>query len=113
MMNSLDMLVIVFLVLFAASLVSLFLMFLMKKPLVQKICFYLVAVLGVVSAYIGIQISGGGLFPGQLAVGVIAGVASIASIVLSLIGKDKEKSFKTARILAAVALVVGVINAVL
>lgn len=113
MPNSLDMLGIVFLALFAVSLISLFLMFLMKKPLAQKVCFYLVAVLGVVSACIGIRISGGGLFPGQLAVGIIAGVVSVASVVLMLAGKNGDKSFRTARIMAAAALVVGIINAVL
>ena len=41
----------------------------------------------------------------------IAAVAAIAAIVLSVIGKNKERNFKIARLVAAGSLIVGMSNA--
>lgn len=112
MLNFLDLLVIVFMVLSAASLLALCLMFLVRNPRVKRACFYIVAALGIYAGSIGVRI-GTFLFPVQTAIGVIAGAVSIAAIVLVLTGKDNAKRFKIAQIMAAAALVVGIINAFL
>lgn len=110
MLNFLDLLVIVFMALSAVSLLSLCLMFLVRNHRVKKICFFIVAALGVYAASIGIRI-GGSLFPLQTAIGAAAGLASIAAILLVLTRKGNEKRFRIARIIAAAALVIGLINA--
>ncbi|MBE6893697.1 MAG: hypothetical protein E7482_06775 [Ruminococcaceae bacterium] len=109
MLTSLDWLVIVYMGMVAASLLSLCLMFLVRRPRIKQVCLYIVAALGVYAASVGIRI-GLGLFPVQVAVGVAAGAASIGAIVLERTAKGSEKKLKTARILAAAALVIGVIN---
>ena len=112
MLNSLDLLVIVYLVMITAGLLSLSLMFLARRPLLKKVCFYIVSVLGIYTASVGIRI-GFVLFPVQVAVGVLAGLASIAAILLSLKFKNDEKKWKVLRLLSAAAMVVGLINAIL
>lgn len=112
MLNSLDLLVIVYLVMIAAGLLALSLMFLVRRPLVKKICFYIVSALGIYTASVGIRI-GFVLFPVQVAFGVLAGLASIVSILLSLKFRNDEKMWKVLRLLSAAALVVGLINAIL
>lgn len=110
MLNFLDLLVIVFMVLSAVSLLALVLMFLVRNVRIKKVCFYIVAALGIYAGSIGVRI-GTFLFPVQTAVGVIAGAVSIAAIVLVLSRKGDEKKFKIAQIMASVALVIGIINA--
>lgn len=112
MLNFLDLLVIVFMVLSAGSLLALCLMFLVRNPRVKKICFFIVAALGIYAGSIGIRI-GTSLFPTQTAVGVLTAAVSIAAIVLVLTGKGDEKKARIARILAAASLVVGIANAFL
>ena len=65
---------------------------------------------GIYTGFVGIRISSG-FFPVQTAVGVIAAVAAIAAFVLSVIGKNKERNFKIARLVAAGSLIVGMANA--
>lgn len=110
LLNSLDLLVIVFMVLASACLLALSLMFLVRNPRIKKVCFYIVAALGIYTGYVGFCI-GSGLFPVQTAVGVIAAVAAIASIVLVVTGKNDERKFKIARLVAAGSLIVGMANA--
>lgn len=112
MLNFLDLLVVVFMVLSAVSLLALCLMFLVRNPRIKKICFYIVAALGIYAGSIGIRI-GTFLFPVQTTVGVLAAAASIAAIVLVATSTGNEKKFKIARLMAAAALVVGMINAFL
>ena len=110
MLNFLDLLVIVFMVLAAASLLALCLMFLVRNPRIKKVCFYIVAALGIYAGSIGIR-TGTFLFPTQTAVGVIAAAVSIAAIVLVIVSKGEEKKFKIARLMAAAALLVGIASA--
>ena len=110
MMNFLDLLVIVFMILFTASLLSLCLMFLVRNPRIKKVCVYVVAALGIYAGSIGIRI-GTSLFPLQTAVGVIAAAVSIIAIVLVTTSKGDMKKFKIAQFTAAAALIVGIINA--
>lgn len=110
MLNSLDLLVIVFMVLASASLLALSLMLLVRNPRIKKVCFYIVAALGIYTGYVGVRI-GSGLFPVQTAIGVIVAVAAIASIVLAVTCKNNEKKFKIARLVAAGSLIAGFVSA--
>jgi len=110
MLNFLDLLVVVAMVLVAVSLLALCLMFLVRNPRIKKVCFYIAAVLGVYAGSIGIRI-GTSLFPVQTAVGVIAAAVSIAAIVLHVTAKGNEKKVKIAQLMAAAALIVGIVNA--
>lgn len=112
MLTSLDLLIIVYLIMIAAGLLALCLMFLARRPLLKKVCFYFVSALGIYTASVGIRI-GFVLFPVQAAIGVLAGLASIVAILLSLKYKNEEKKLRIVRILAAAALVVGLINTIL
>ena len=109
MINSLDLLVTVFLEVIALSLLALFLMFLIRKPIVRKVCFYIVVALGLFVAYGGARI-GSFIFPAQTAMAVIAGAACIAAFVLERCCKNDGKKFLIARILAAAALLLGIFN---
>ena len=110
MLNFLDLLVIVFMVLAAASLLSLCLMFLVRNLRIKKVCLYIAAALGIYAASIGIRI-GGSLFPVQTAVGFGVAAASIAAAVLATASKNDPKRFKIAQLLSAAALIVGIVNA--
>lgn len=110
MFTSLDLLVIVFMIIVAVGLLALSLMFLARRSVIKRVCFYIVTVLALYMAYVGIRI-GLGMFPVQAAVGAFAGVASIAAVVLECKNRDPEKKSKAAYLIAAAALVIGVINA--
>ena len=112
MLNSLDLLVIVFMVLAAVSLLALCLMFLVREPRIRKVSLYLVAALGLYAGFIGIRI-GGALFPMKTAAGVISAIMSLAAIVLSACGGENKKKAAAARFAAAAALVIGMINALI
>ena len=105
MLNSLDLLIIVFLAIAVIGLLSLALLFLSKKPIVRRISTFVLAGLSLFLAYGGIYIGITG-FPFQVAVAVIAGIAAIVSVVLELAGKSK-KSDIFARIFSAAGLVLG------
>lgn len=109
MLTSLDWLVIVYMGMVALSLLSVCLMFLVRKPIVRKASLYIAAALGLYAASVGIRL-GTSLFPMQTAMAVLAGVGSIAAIVLERKSKGDEKKFRTARILSTASLAVGVIS---
>lgn len=112
MLTFLDLLVVVFMILATVSLLALCLMFLVHKPIVRKVCFYIVEALGIYVATVGVRINGY-MFPGQSVIAVLAGIACIAALVLERMSKGDEKKFLIARILSAAALVVGICNAFL
>ena len=111
MLTFLDLLVMAFVGLSALSVLALSLMFLVRKPLVRKVCLYIVAALCVYMAYVGLYIGSSGLFFGQMVCGVVVGLAGIAAVVLERLSKGSKKKFLIARILAAVELVIGMCNA--
>ena len=112
MLNHLDLLVIVFMVLFALSLLAVALMFLVRNHRIKKVCLGLVAALGVYAGSVGIRI-GSFLFPLQAGIGVVAALMSIAAVVLAIKCKDDERKFKIAQAMATAALVIGIANAIL
>ena len=110
MLNSLDLLVIVFMVLVTGGLLSLCMMFLARNLKIKRTCFYIMAVLGVYVGYIGIRI-GSGLFLAQTVIGAIVSAISIGAIVLTAIDRSNEKKFKIAQYIVSVMLFVGMVNA--
>ena len=105
MLNSLDLLIIVFLTTAVIGLLALVLLFLSKKPLVRRISLFLLAALSLFLTWGGISIGLAG-FPAQVAVAVLGGLAAIASVAVELVGKS-EKSALFSRILSAAGLVLS------
>lgn len=85
-------------------------MFLVKKPIVRKVSFYIVVALGMFIAYIDVQI-GLSLINMQSAIGVCVGITAITALIIALTSKDDEKKFLIAQIVSAIALIVGMFNA--
>lgn len=110
MLNSLDLLVIVFMVSIALGLLALCLMFLVRRPLLQKICLCVISVLAIYLGIGGILV-GGSFFPGQTAVGVLAILVALAAPVLMLVTKGEKVPFLVARVMSAAALVAGLASA--
>jgi len=110
MFTFLDLLVIVFMALAALSLFAVCLMFLVKNRKVRKVCFYITVALGIYAAYIGIRIFRDMFFL-QTVLSIVLGLASIGSLVLERVRKDNDQAFLIARILSAVALLAGLLNA--
>lgn len=73
MSTFLDLMIIVLMVLVAASPLVLCLMFLVRNPHVKQVCFDLVVVLGIYAASVGMRI-GMPLFFGQVVLGVVVGI---------------------------------------
>ena len=113
MFTSLDLLIIVAMVLAAAALLSLCLMFLLKKRLGKRICLYAVSGLALFVSYIALHIGMTGWFAGQILFGALTLLAAIGAIVLDIVGKNSDKLQKISRFLAAGALLVGFANALL
>lgn len=110
MLTFLDLLVIVFMALAAASLLAVCLMFFVRNMKVKKVCFYFVVALSIYACSISIRMFWP-LFPIQLALGIGLGAMSVAAFILERLSKGDVKKFTIARIMAAVALVLGIINA--
>lgn len=112
MLTALDFLTLAFIGLSALSLLAVCLMFLVRKPVARKVCFYIVVILCIYMAYVGLYISSG-FFLGQTIVAVIVGLTGIATVVLERLSNNDNKKFLIARILSAIALVIGMFNAFL
>ena len=106
MPNSLDLLIILFLVLATFSLLALCLMWLVKKPLVRRICLVALSSTGLYLAAMGAYI-GRFVFMGQTLAAIVLGAAAIAAVVLELVGKN-EKTGLLARLLATASAVLGI-----
>ena len=113
MFTSLDLLVIAFMGLAALTLLSLSLMFLLKNQKGKRICFYVVAALGLYVSSIAFRIGLSGQFPTQIVLGVLTALVSVGAFVVERTAKGHEKRFLLARVLAAAALVAGFMNAIL
>lgn len=106
----LDLLIVVVMVLAAVSLLALTLMFLIKNKKVRRVCLYIVAALGLYIGYVGFRINWPGFMP-QVILAVLMALAGVGAVVLERLSKDDEKKFLLARVLASVALIVGMLNA--
>ncbi len=112
MFTSLDLLVVVFMILAALTLLSVCLMFLIRNKIAKRVFFYIVSAIGLYMSWVDIRIGFGGLFPVQIAVGIVSALICIGAFVLERVSKGNEKLLLIARILGAAALVLGLVNAI-
>lgn len=110
MYTFLDLLIIVVMVLVAVSLLALALLFLSRNEKVRRVCLYVVAALGVYMGYVGTRINWPG-FTSQVILAVVMALIAVGAVVVERLHKGQEKQFKLARAMAAVSLVVGMVNA--
>ena len=110
MLTFLDLFIIVAMSLIAISLVSILVMFIVKNEKVKRICFYLIAALGMYMGYVGFRINWPG-FASDYIVAILMAMVSIIAFVLAKTSKDNKKRFLIAQIMASVALVLGTCNA--
>lgn len=113
MFTSLDLLIIVFMALAVATLLSLALMFLIKDQKARRVCLYIASAIGLYISWVGFRIGFSGMFPIQIAVGIVTALMCVCAFVLERVGKDNGKTFLYARILCAAALVLAFFNAIL
>ena len=113
MFTSLDLLVIVFMALAAATLLSLCLMFLIRHKTARRVFFYIASALGLYVSWVGFRIGLGGQFPIQIAIGVLTAWMCVAAFVLERVCKGNNKAFLVARLISAAALLIGFFNAIL
>ena len=111
MFTTLDLLVVAFLVLTAATLCALSLMFLLKNSKAKKVFFYIACGLGLYLSWGGLSMGLLGMFTEQIVIGLLTAVMCVASFAVERIGKGNEKMFLAARIVSAAALVLGMANA--
>ena len=97
----------------AVTLLSLALMFLIRNKTARKVFFYIASALGLYMSWVGFRIGFGGLFPLQIAIGVLTALMCIGAFVLERVSKGNNKMFLIARIISAAALVLGFFNAIL
>jgi len=112
MLTFLDLLIIVSMVLVAASFLSLVLMFLVRNKKIQHVCFYISVALSLYIAYAGIQINWPGFF-GQAVLAAVLALVSIGALILERVKKGNDRVFLYARIAASAALVIGAVNTLL
>ena len=110
MFTFLDLLIVVVMALAAASLLSVVLMFVVKNKTVRRVCFYIVAALGVYVGTVGFRINWLG-FEVQAALAVALALLCVGAVVLERVKKGDDKVFLLARGMAAASLVVGMVNA--
>ena len=110
MTTYLDLLIVVVLALAAVSLVAMTLQFLVKNRTVKRICLYIVAALGMYVGTVGWRINWMG-FEFQAGLAVLLASVSAGAVVLDLVGRKNRVCSLIARIAAAAALVLGMINA--
>ena len=110
MLTFFDLIIIVVMALAGAGLLGTLLMFLVKNRIVQRICLYLVATLGVYVGTVGWRINWMG-FEGQAFLAVALAAVSAGAVVLDIVAGKHRVCSLIARITATAARVLGMINA--
>lgn len=108
MLDSLALLVIVFVVMSVVSLIGVALLFLVKNEKLQKGLFYFLAVWGMLIAWCNVQ-SIPLYMTGELLLAWGLGGLGAAAMLVKICGK-KENSFQIAKMLATVSVVAGMID---
>lgn len=106
MLDSLELLVITFMVMSVVSVMGVVVLFFTKKEKIQKASFYFLAIWGMIIAYCNVQTC---LWTGEMLLAWALGGLSVAALLIQLCLKKKD-SFKIAKILVAVSVVVGMID---
>jgi len=113
MFTSLDLLVVVFMIMAAMTVLSLCLMFLIRNKTAKKVFFYIVCAFALYTAYIGFRIGLSGYFQSQIAISFLTVIMVIGAVTLELLSKRNDKFSLYARVLSAAALMIGFANALL
>lgn len=111
MFTFLDLLVVIFMILAAATLLSVCLMFLIRNKTARRVIFYITSLLGLCVSWAGFRIGIGGWFSLKITVGIITALMCIIAFIIERVYKNNDKMFLIARILSAVSLVIGMLNA--
>ena len=111
MITSLDLLVILFMGLAFAALLSVVLMFLIKNKVVRYVAMGAVLVTAACAATFGFLVGFAGAFLGQIAVAALAVLLIPTAIVLSIIGAKHKNLFLVARLVSVASMVLGMLSA--
>lgn len=108
MMDSLALLVIVFMVMSLVSVVGVILLYAVKNEKFKKGMFYFLAIWGMIIAYCGV-LSTPAYMAGEVIISWLFGGLSVVALLIQLCMKN-EKRFQIARILVTVSVVAGMID---
>ena len=108
MMDSLELLVITFMVMSLVSVVGVILLYAVKNEKVKKGMFYFLAIWGMIVAYCGV-LSTPGYMLGETIISWALGGLSVVALLIQLCMK-KEKRFQIARVLVTISVVAGMID---
>jgi len=111
MLTFLDLLVILFMGLAFVSLLSLALMFLIKRKVVQYVTMGVACAAAAIAAFFGLMVGVTGYFTFQIAVSLVAMGLIAASVALAIIGVKQPKQFLYAKISTVAALVLSMLSA--
>ena len=92
MLNSLDLLIIIFAVLVLLVLTSVIMMFALKNHYAKMVFFYITVIITLYTVFVGYRMFWP-MYIGQAILSSLAGLASIASVVLTFICKNNKKMF--------------------
>lgn len=110
MMNSLDLLVIAFMIMSVISILAVIAAFLFRNEKIKKAAVYFLSIWGLIVCWANVNMQPGYMF-GEIALALGFGLLGIIALLLQLTGKKVPKSALIARILAAVSVVGGMIDA--
>jgi len=108
MMDSLALLVIVFMVMSLVSVVGVILLYAVKNEKFKKGMFYFLAIWGMIIAYCG-ALSTPGYMLGEVIISWIFGGLSVVALLIQLCMKN-EKRFQIARVLVTISVAAGMID---
>ena len=108
MMDSLALLVIVFMVMSLVSVVGIILLYAVKNEKFKKGMFYFLAIWGMIIAYCGV-LSTPEYMLGEVIISWILGGLSVVALLIQLCMKN-EKRFQIARVLVTISVVAGMID---
>ena len=108
MLNSLDALIVTFFAMSFISILGVIFMFLTKNEKRKKGIFYGLSIWGMIIAYCNVQ-THFSYMVGGITLAIVLGFLAVAAVLIHKFGKS-ENCFKTARILAAISVVAGMMD---
>ena len=109
MLNSLDLLILIFATTLISGLFSVIMTFTLKSHSAKKLFLFIVAAVSLFVTYGGIS-TFWPYFAVRTLISIVIGLATIASVVLASISKDNNKLFLIARIAASISVILGILN---
>lgn len=109
MLNSLDLLILIFATTLIPGLFSVIMTFTLKSHSAKKLFLFIVAAVSLFVTYGGIS-TFWPYFAVRTLISIVIGLATIASVVLASISKYNNKLFLIARIAASISVILGILN---